>query len=82
MLTRAAKLIAWEGDAAASAGFVDMDKVSTWALDAVAFNTVNGLIIGDGGYINPTGTITRAETGTVLLRLLQKADLVDVRTNI
>lgn len=50
------------------------------AADGVAFNLANGLIVGNNGKISPKATITRGETATVLLRLLQKAELVDVRT--
>ena len=59
-----------------------MNEVSVWASDAVSFNLENGLIVGYGGQIRPNDTITRAETATVVLRLLQKVGLVDIRSKV
>ncbi|PKM71803.1 MAG: hypothetical protein CVU91_12410 [Firmicutes bacterium HGW-Firmicutes-16] len=83
MVTRAAKLCGMDttdGGAMGLAGFEDATKISSWAYDSAAFNVKNGLIKGDNGKISPSAAITRAETATVVLRLLQKAGLVDVRT--
>lgn len=37
-------------------------------------------IVGDNGQLRPNDPITRAESATVVLRLLRKAGLVDVRS--
>ena len=79
MIARGAKIAGCMGTAGSIGTFSDMDKVSTWASDAVGFNLENDLIVGSGGMIRPQDTITRAETATVVLRLLQKAGLVDIR---
>jgi len=59
--------------------FADADKVASWALDAARFNVGSGLIVGSNGMLNPEKHITRAETATVILRLLQKAELINTR---
>jgi hypothetical protein len=64
----------------AANGFPDYRNVSGWAAEDVAFNLNNGLIVGTYGLIRPADTITRAETATVVLRLLQESGLVDVRS--
>ena len=53
-------------------GFVDGDKVSTWAVDAVIWATQNGIITGalneDGSLsLNPRKEATRAETATMMV---------------
>jgi hypothetical protein len=63
----------------AATDFSDFADVSGWAAEAVAYNLNNGLIVGSYGLIRPNDNITRAETATVVLRLLQKSGLVDVR---
>lgn len=59
--------------------FTDTTSISDWALESVQFNVSNGLIVGSDGLLRPSDTITRAETATVVLRLLRNSDLVDVR---
>lgn len=59
--------------------FTDYGTESSWATPAVEFNLNGGLIQGYDGRINPLSNITRAETAAVVLRLLQKSNLVDVR---
>jgi hypothetical protein len=44
------------------------------------YNVGSGLIVGDNGYLRPNADITRGEAATVVLRLLQTAGLVDVRS--
>lgn len=81
MIQRAAVVAEFTGDAgSAAANFPDLSDVSGWAVSAVEFNLNNGLIVGSEGLIRPSDKITRAETATVVLRLLQKAGLVDVRS--
>ncbi|MEG2519675.1 MAG: S-layer homology domain-containing protein, partial [Oscillospiraceae bacterium] len=82
MLQRAAKLAEFTQTPPVDMSFTDMDKVSDWARSAVEFNLGNHLIVGDGGKIRPQDEITRGETACVLLRLLQKAKLIDPRTEI
>ena len=83
MVARAAKLCGMDtttaGGVTGLAGFADAAQLSSWAYDSAAFNVRNGLIKGSNGIIASTADITRAETATVVLRLLQKAGLVDER---
>lgn len=51
-----------------------------WAEDAVKWCVGSGLIHGADGKLNPTTSITRAESATIILCLLQKSGLVDVRS--
>ncbi len=62
--------------------FTDYGTHSAWATDAVNFNLNNGFIQGYNGLFNPKSNITRAETATVVLKLLQKSGLVDIRTKL
>ena len=80
MLKRAAALTEFSGTSGALDGFTDVDAVSSWAKDAAKWNVGSGLIKGSDGKLNPTAKITRAESATIILRLLQKAGLVDVRS--
>lgn len=82
MIQRAASVVGYTGGGTESGSFADRNEVGAWAADGVAFNLANGLIVGSDGKISPKETITRAETATVLLRLLQKAELVDVRAEV
>lgn len=68
-------------DTADLSSFKDSSKVSSWAEDAVAFNVSNGLAVGSDNQLRPTDTITRGECAAVVLRLLQKAGLIDIRTH-
>ena len=81
MIRRAAAVAEFTGtDVSLSANYTDLSKVSSWAASAAEFSLANGLIKGSGGLIRPSDDITRAEASTVVLRLLQKAGLVDIRT--
>ena len=80
MIARAAKTAGFKGVESKIGTYLDMDSVSSWAKDAVSFNLKNGLIVGSDGRIRPDDVITRAETATVVLGLLQKAGLVDIRS--
>ena len=66
--------------ASAIDAFSDAVNVSDWALDGVRWNVGSGIVGGYAGKLNPRDNITRAETATIVLRLLQMAELVDVRT--
>ena len=80
MMQRAAKVAGYAGTTGTLTGFSDASSVGAWAKSAVAYNVGSGLIQGNAGKLNPKNSITRAETAVVVLRLLQKAKLVDVRT--
>ena len=79
MLQRAAKLTDFTGKTGVLSAFSDSDSVDEWALEAAKWNVGSGLIMGSNGQLRPTDNISRAETATVILRLLQTAKLVDVR---
>jgi hypothetical protein len=82
MVQRAAKIAEFTGTTRSLASFTDSDKVSTWAKSAAEFNVGSSLIVGSNGKLRSGDDISRAETATVILRLLQKAELVDVRSKI
>lgn len=52
--------------------FPDVDKVSSWALDAIKWANAEGLINGTNkngaDYLDPTGNATRAQVATILMR--------------
>jgi hypothetical protein len=80
MLQRAAALTEFAGASGDLDSFADANSVGSWALDAVKWSIGSGLIQGADGRLNPAANITRAESATIILRLLQKAGLVDVRS--
>lgn len=80
MMARAAQVIAYTGKTGDVSTFSDVGSVAKWAMDAVALNVGSGLIEGSDGKLMPLDNISRAQTATVILRLLQQAELVDVRT--
>ena len=82
MLQRAAALTEFTGASGSLNDFTDANRVGSWAQDATAWNVGSGLIQGADSKLNPTANITRAETAAVILRLLQKAELVEVRSKI
>ena len=52
--------------------FVDGDTVSSWAADGMTWAVGAELITGkDGGKLDPTGTATRAEVATMLMRFCE-----------
>jgi len=80
MLQRAAALTEFTGARGNLSSFTDANSVGTWSLDAVKWSVGSGLIVGSGGLLRPNDNISRAESATVILRLLQKTGLVDVRS--
>ncbi len=82
MIARAASVSGYKGTDANIGAYSDLNKISSWAKDAVSFNLKNGLIVGSDAIIRPNASITRAETATVVLRLFQKAGLVDIRSKV
>ena len=51
--------------------FPDADDVSGYARDSVAWAVAEGLIKGDGDYLNPQGNATRAQVATILMRYIR-----------
>ena len=51
-------------------GYADANEVSGWALSSVRTLVASGIISGDNGKLNPTGTCTRSESAAVFSRLL------------
>ncbi|SBW00370.1 Putative surface layer protein (modular protein) [uncultured Eubacteriales bacterium] len=80
MLQRAAALTKFTGASSTLDSFADANSVGSWVRDAAKWSVGSGLIQGSDGKLNPTANITRAESATIILRLLQKAGLVDVRS--
>ena len=80
MLQRAAALTEFTGTSGDLGSFADANSVGSWAQGAAKWSVGSSLIEGSGGKLNPTANITRAESATIILRLLQKAELVDVRS--
>lgn len=80
ILQRAAALTEFTGASGDLDGFADANSVGSWAQDAAKWSVGSGLIQGAKGKLNPTADITRAESAAIILRLLQKAGLVDVRS--
>jgi len=80
MIARAAKVAGMDMEKTAEiTGFTDANAISAYALDAAKFNIANGLFVGNNGSLLPKNKITRAEVAAVVLRMLQKANLVDSR---
>ncbi len=85
MTARAAKIAGMDTTiktvevAAQLAKFQDGDKVSDWAEESTAYEMKIGLVVGEAGFCRPQDPITRAEVATMVLRLLQKANLIDAR---
>ena len=58
--------------------FPDATSISVWSKQAVASIATNGMIKGDEkGWLHPKLSITRAETATMIERLLKKAELIN-----
>lgn len=55
-----------------SSAFPDADKVSGYAVDAMNWAVVEGLIAGSEGKLLPQDSATRAEIAIILMRLLEK----------
>ena len=52
--------------------YVDSEKVSSWAYEAMCWCTANGILNGkDGNRLDPTGQASRAEAATMLLRFAE-----------
>ena len=54
-----------------SVDFKDLVDISSWALEAVAYCGMKGVINGKpGDFFDPKGNATRAEFATMLIRFL------------
>ncbi|WP_411345859.1 cadherin-like beta sandwich domain-containing protein [Paenibacillus sp. WLX1005] len=63
------------GSATLSA-YTDQSKVASWAQSATQAALSSGVVQGNGKLLNPTGQMSRAETATVMQRLLKLAKLI------
>jgi len=52
--------------------FPDANRVGSWAQDALTWAVYSGLITGIGNELVPTGTATRAQSATILMRYVQE----------
>lgn len=59
--------------------FTDANKISEWAYDAVIDASSMGMIngYGDGTY-NPKGNLTRAEASTILMRIIEVSERMNI----
>lgn len=57
--------------------YTDRDQIAPWAYDAVASLTALGLVNGTDGAFNPSGTTTRAQAATVLMRVTELVESLD-----
>ncbi|KAA8785122.1 hypothetical protein EC604_14855 [Paenibacillus amylolyticus] len=82
LIARAMKVTGLDGQVPADAvqqlsSFTDAEQVADWAKEAAAASVHTGLVTGRGSNtIAPLQSITRAETATILRRLLQQSDLI------
>lgn len=80
MIHRAAAITAFAGTSGSLDAFSDADSVSVWALADAQWALGSGLIQGkDNAMLCGQEPITRGETAAIILRLLQRSGLVDVR---
>ncbi|MEK3884359.1 glycosyl hydrolase 53 family protein [Paenibacillus sp. PL2-23] len=57
--------------------FEDASEISDWAREAVAAAVAGGLAQGSNGQLKPQSEITRAETASIVRRLLAMANWID-----
>lgn len=80
MIQRAAAVAEYKGYSGSISKFSDSNQLSSWAIEAAKFCTGSSLLSSNNnGNLNPLTDITRAETADMLLKLLQKAKLIDIR---
>jgi len=56
--------------------YQDSDMIASWAKEAAAICIDNDIIMGYNRNISATENITRAETATIVKRMLIKAELI------
>ncbi|MEK4660623.1 S-layer homology domain-containing protein [Priestia sp. FSL H7-0729] len=82
LIARAMKVTGLDSQVPANAvqqlsSFADSVQVAEWAKEAVAASIHTGILTGrDSNTIAPLQSITRAETATILRRLLQQSDII------
>ncbi len=76
MIARAAKVANYKGKSVSVAAYTDASLVKKENLSAVKFCVGSGLDKGSKGKLRPNDYITRAEAGSMIFKLLQKAKLV------
>ncbi|MDQ1233984.1 hypothetical protein QE450_001482 [Paenibacillus sp. SORGH_AS306] len=64
------------GSTTTLSSYSDQRKVATWAQTATQAVLSSGVVQGNGKLLNPTGQMSRAETATVMQRLLKLAKLI------
>ena len=73
ILFRYAKMKGYDvSKSAALTGFVDSDKVSSYAVEAMQWAVAEELLKGSNGRLDPQGSATRAQVATILMRFMQK----------
>ncbi len=76
MIARAAKVANYKGKSDSVTTYSDAALIKKENLSAVKFCVGSGLDKGSKGKLRPNDYITRAEAGSMILKLLQKAKLV------
>lgn len=56
--------------------FADSGDISKWAREGAAISVNGGLFVGNKGMLNPKNNVTRAESATVIIKLLKNAHLI------
>ncbi|MCG9967590.1 S-layer homology domain-containing protein [Pelotomaculum terephthalicicum JT] len=82
IIAGAAKLAGIDADSAGPdvdaqlAKFKDNESIDSWARNSAAACVKSGIMVGDDSMLTPDHDITRAEAATIVMRMLQKADLI------
>ncbi|WP_192895380.1 S-layer homology domain-containing protein [Pelotomaculum sp. FP] len=82
VIAGAAKLAGINADIAGAdvdaqlAGFKDNGSLDSWARNSAAACVKSGIIVGDNSMLTPDDNITRAQAATIVMRMLQKANLI------
>lgn len=53
-------------------GYLDRERISSWAVDGVGLCTALGILEGSNGYFHPKQPLTRAQTAVILQRLTKQ----------
>lgn len=57
--------------------YADSENLAPWAAQSAAMTIKNGIVVGSDMNLNPGANITRAETAAIVMRMLQKANLIN-----
>ncbi|OPX91677.1 S-layer homology domain-containing protein [Pelotomaculum sp. PtaB.Bin117] len=82
IIAGAAKLAGIDADSAGPdvdaqlAKFKDNESIDSWARNSAAACVKSGIMVGDDSMLTPDHDITRAEAATIVMRMLQKAELI------